>query len=35
MPHEWERRIYSIGLTILGALTVLRVIVLEVRDLFR
>jgi len=34
-PHEWERRVYSIGLTILGTLTVLRVIVLELRDLWR
>jgi hypothetical protein len=32
---NWERRVYSIGLTILAVLTVLRVIIVEARDLFR
>lgn len=32
---NWERRVYSAGFTILAALTILRVIIVEIRDLFR
>jgi len=33
--NNWERNVYSVGFTILAALTILRVIIVEIRDLLR